>query len=104
MTIPYGETSFTELKTIYKNKIAASEAENKAAFMLDGITLLSDLRAAVLECRKTGKPVYVMLSVDDELLTENELPADIVRKRTSESFTEPRRCIPHAQRSSYHGS
>lgn len=76
MTIPYGETSFTELKTIYKNKIAASEAENKAAFMLDGITLLSDLRAAVLECRKTGKPVYVMLSVDDELLTENELPAD----------------------------
>lgn len=76
MTIPYGETSFTELKAIYKDMISASGAENCAAVMLDGISLMSDLRAAVLECRKLGKPVYVMLHIDEELLTENEMPAD----------------------------
>ncbi len=76
MTIPYGETSFTELKALYKDKLAASDAKNASAFMLSEMTMLSDLRAALLECRKYGKPVYVMLNVDEELLTENELPAD----------------------------
>lgn len=76
MTIPYGETSFTGLKEIYKNKVAEAGAENASVIMLDGISLMSDLRAAILECRKIGKPLYVMLNVDDELLTEQEMPAD----------------------------
>lgn len=76
MTIPYGETSFTELKEIYKEKLAGSDSDDKSAVMLYGMTMLADLRAAILECRKAGKPVYVMLDVDGELLTEHELPAD----------------------------
>lgn len=76
MTIPYGETSFTELKEIYKTRIKETGAVNAAAIMLDGISLMSDLRAAILECRKIGSPIYVMLNVDGELLTENEMPAD----------------------------
>ena len=76
MTIPYGETSFTELKAIYKDKINALDSGDKSAFMLDSMTMLADMRAAALECRKHGKPVYVVLNVDSELLTEHELPAD----------------------------
>ncbi|MBO6302278.1 MAG: hypothetical protein J6N15_07575 [Ruminiclostridium sp.] len=76
MTIPYGETSFTELKAIYKERLGAVNTEETTAFLLDGMTLLSDIRAAILECRKLSKPVYVMLNVDEEFLTEHELPAD----------------------------
>lgn len=75
MTIPYGETSFTELKKMYKEKIAAVPGEY-TGFLLDGMGLMSDLRAAVLECRKTGKPVYAIVDVDSDLKTEYELPAD----------------------------
>lgn len=74
MTIPYGEVSFTELKAIYKKKII--EFKDNQFFILEGMTLMADLRAAVLECRKTGKPVWVVLPVDEYLATENELPAD----------------------------
>ena len=76
MTIPYGETSFTELKAIFKDKLELLDTESTGAFMLDGMSLLADLRAAFLECRKYGCPIYVMLNVDSELLTEHELPAD----------------------------
>ena len=76
MTIPYGETSFTELKAIFKEKLELLDTESTGAFMLDGMSLLADLRASFLECRKYGCPIYVMLHVDSELLTEHELPAD----------------------------
>ena len=76
MTIPYGETSFTELKSAYKEKINSLENDQCSGFLLDGMTLMSDLRAAVLECRKTGKPIYTVVEVDSDLKTEHELPAD----------------------------
>ncbi len=76
MTIPYGETSFTELKKYYKEKIKEIHGENAGAFLLDGMSLMSDLRASILECRKSGVPVYALINVDDELTTEHELPAD----------------------------
>ena len=76
MTIPYGETSFTELKTIYKEKINELDSDDKTAFMLSGMTMLADMRAAYLECRHKRKPVYVLVDVDSEFLTEHELPAD----------------------------
>lgn len=74
MTIPYGEVSFTELKSIYRNMISA--AEDKDFFLLDGMTLMADLRAALLECRKTKKPVWAIIPVDEYLMTEHELPCD----------------------------
>lgn len=76
MTIPYGETSFTELKTIYKEKINALPDDGHEAYLLSGMTMLADLRGAFMECRKHGKPIYALIDVDDELLTEHELPAD----------------------------
>ena len=75
MTIPYGETSFTELKSFYKER-AAEQSKDSKGFLLDGMTLLSDMRAALLECRKYQKPVYASIAIDGELMTENELPAD----------------------------
>ena len=76
MTIPYGETSFTELKKHYKERIQELHTDENSAFLLNGMSLLSDLRAAALECRKLGRPVYAVIDVDDELKTEHELPAD----------------------------
>ena len=74
MTIPYGETSFTELKAIYKDRLELLDPER--AIMLDGMTMLADLRAAFLESRKYGCPIYILLHVDSEMMTEHELPAD----------------------------
>ena len=76
MTIPYGETSFTELKALYKEKISSLPENAHGAYLLKGMTMLADLRGAFMECRKHGKPIYAVINVDDELLTEHELPAD----------------------------
>ena len=74
MTIPYGETSFTVLKEIYKTRIKETGAVNAAAIMLDGISLMSDLRAAILECRKIGSPIYVMLMLTANCLRRMKCP------------------------------
>ena len=41
--------------------ISEADSEDVSAFLLDEMSLLSDMRAAVLECRKRGKPVYVLI-------------------------------------------
>lgn len=74
MIEPYGEHSFSELKKYYAEQVEKSS--DAAAYLLCGMTLMSDLRAALLACRKTGKNVYALLTIDEELLTSNELPAD----------------------------
>lgn len=74
MIEPYGEHSFSELKAHYSEQVKLhGEAEY---FLLEGMTLMSDLRAALLACRKTGKKIYAVIYVDEELVTANELPAD----------------------------
>lgn len=74
MIAPYGEYSFTELKTHYAAQIEKNgDAE---LFLLKGMTLLSDLRAALIECQKRGKSAAALLSVGAELMTEAMLPAD----------------------------
>ena len=74
MIEPYGEHSFSELKAHYSEQVKQhNEAE---FFLLRGMTLMSDLRAALLACRKTGKKTCAVIYVDEELLTANELPAD----------------------------
>lgn len=74
MIEPYGEHSFTELKAHYAERI--EENGNAARFLLTGMTFLSDLRAALIECKKRGKEIHALLSVDGELTTESALPAD----------------------------
>ena len=74
MIEPYGEYSFSELKSYYSEKINSNT--NTTGYLLKNMTLLSDLRAALLACKKSGKPVYAEISVDGELMTSSDLPAD----------------------------
>ncbi len=74
MIEPYGEHKFSEIKKEYAQQ--ADRLKDSPAFVLKGMTMLSDLRAALLACRKTGKPVYAVLNIDEELRTAAELPAD----------------------------
>ncbi len=74
MIEPYGEHKFSEIKKEYSAQ--AERFSDSHAFILKGMTMLSDLRAALLACRKTGKPVYAVLDIDEELCTAAELPAD----------------------------
>lgn len=74
MIEPYGERKFSEIKKEYSAQ--AERFSDSHAFILKGMTMLSDLRAALLACRKTGKPVYAVLDIDEELCTAAELPAD----------------------------
>ncbi|MBO5378349.1 MAG: hypothetical protein J6A41_08170 [Ruminiclostridium sp.] len=71
---PYGEHKFSEIKAAYSAQ--AQKNSEASAFILKGMVMLSDLRAALLACRKTGKPVYAELMIDEELRTTAELPAD----------------------------
>lgn len=75
MIRPYGDYSFTELIKLYEEEISALSGEYDY-FLLEGMTMLADLRAASLACHKTGKPVCAVIDIDEEFLTENELPAD----------------------------
>lgn len=75
MIRPYGDYSFTELKTMYRERIE-NLPEGYEFFLLEGITLLADMRAAIFECRKLKKPILVTLPIDSEMMTEHSLPAD----------------------------
>jgi len=74
MIEPYGEHKFSEIKSEYSAK--AEKLQDSPAFVLKDMTMLSDLRAALLACKKTGKPVFALLDIDEELCTSAELPAD----------------------------
>ena len=74
MIEPYGEHSFSELKGYYAECVA--KAPDASAFLLKNMSLMSDLRAAVLACRKSGKPVFAELKIDGELMTSGDMPAD----------------------------
>jgi len=52
------------------------KAEDVPCFLLEKMSLLPDLRAALLACRKSGKPVFAELEINSELLTAGDLPAD----------------------------
>lgn len=72
---PFGETSFTELISSYDEQISVLE-QYADLYVLDGMRSLTDIRAALISCKKTEKPVYVILEVDENGLTEEfEVPA-----------------------------
>ncbi len=73
MIEPYGGHSFAELKKYYQEKIKESESDT---FVLRNMSMMSDLRAALLACKKYGRRCCAVLTVDDEMLTSAELPAD----------------------------
>lgn len=85
---PFGEISFTELIAAYDEQVKALN-EYVDLFVIDDISTMTDLRAALLSCKKTEKPVYVTIvpadrddnEIDDisalgALITMQEMGAD----------------------------
>lgn len=72
---PFGETSFTELISVFDEQVKALE-QYADLYVLDCMCSMTDIRAALISCKKTEKPVYVFLNVDENGLTEEfEVPA-----------------------------
>ena len=75
MTEPFAETSFTELISAYDEQVKDWE-QYADLYVLDGMSSITDIRAALISCKKTEKPVYVLIKTDENGLTEeSEVPA-----------------------------
>lgn len=58
---PFSETSFTELISAYDEQVNGLNG-TVDLYILYNISSMSDMRAALLSCKKTEKPVYVIIS------------------------------------------
>lgn len=67
---PFGECSFTELIAVYDRQVQALD-EYADFYLIDKIKSMIDLRAALLSCKKTNKPVLVNIVADQFENTEN---------------------------------
>lgn len=85
---PFSETSFTELISAYDEQVSGLD-KFVDLYVISDVSSMSDMRAALLSCKKTEKPVFVMISpseiVSDEaggisalggLITAQEMGAD----------------------------
>lgn len=60
---PFGETSFTELITCYDEQVNALK-DCVDLFIIDNVKSMTDLRAALLSCKKTNIPVTVIIAAE----------------------------------------
>lgn len=67
---PFGETSFTELISCYDEQVNVLK-DYVDLFIIDNMKSMTDLRAALLSCKKTGKPVTVTIAAELFENTEN---------------------------------
>lgn len=67
---PFGETSFTELISGYDEQVKALK-DYVDTFVIDNMKSMTDLRAALLSCKKTEKPVTVTIAAELFENTEN---------------------------------
>lgn len=61
---PFGELSFFKMIDVFYDKAHALDGDGCSAFLLEDMASLAELRAAVIACRRFGKPIAVMLSAD----------------------------------------
>lgn len=67
---PFGEVSFTELISGYDEQVKALK-DYVDSFIIENIKSMTDLRAALLSCKKTGKPITVTIAAELFENTEN---------------------------------
>ncbi|MBQ7755995.1 MAG: hypothetical protein IJ401_01680 [Oscillospiraceae bacterium] len=63
---PFGELSFFKMIDVFYDKAYALDEEGATSFILKGISELSELRAAVLACRRFDKPIIAILDIDSD--------------------------------------
>lgn len=71
---PFGESEFADVLSAYRTQVGAL---NKYVdiFYIETCVSLSDMRAATLACKETGKPVFITVPVDENGNTfEEEVP------------------------------
>lgn len=72
---PFAEVTFEQKISAYNVQV---EALNPYVdmFFIETMTAMSDMRAAFIACKETGKPVFVSIMVDDDSVTDElEIPA-----------------------------
>ena len=62
---PYGETPYEELVAIYDEQAHALAEAGVDLFVIETMLSLNEARAALLACRKYGKPVYVTMVLNE---------------------------------------
>ena len=61
---PFSEISFTELISAYDEQVNGPE-KFVDMYVINNVSSMSDMRAALLSCNKTEKPVFVIISPSD---------------------------------------
>lgn len=62
---PFGDNSFIEIISIYRRQ-AKALSEYVDFFLIETMMTLSDLRAAVIAFRKTNKPIFVTITINED--------------------------------------
>lgn len=62
---PFGETTFDELVSIYREQAEALWESGVDLFVIETMLSMTEARAAVLACRGFNKPVYVTVTVNE---------------------------------------
>ncbi len=66
---PEEERTFSELMRVYTQQAVALKAAGVDYFAIETMTSLTDIRAAVLACRKQRLPILACITVDEDGLT-----------------------------------
>lgn len=62
---PFGDTSFTEMISIFREQAAALDEGGVDLFMVEKLESISEARAAAIALKKFHKPVLMMVNVDE---------------------------------------
>lgn len=63
---PYGDMTFNELIEIYSQQAEALDNAGVDLFVIETMFSLYEARAAILACRKYGKPIYVTFTINEK--------------------------------------
>ena len=72
---PFGENSFSEILENFKAQAKERKENGASYFIIDKMQTLSEIRAAVIACKKQKLPIYVTITVDELGFTPLNSPA-----------------------------
>ncbi|MBZ4671226.1 MAG: 5-methyltetrahydrofolate--homocysteine methyltransferase [Clostridiales bacterium] len=62
---PFGSMTFSEMIDVYKEQAGALKEAGVDLFVIETMMSLSEIRAAVIACRKFSLPIFVTITVDE---------------------------------------